>query len=813
MTFSIKDNNFYLDGNRIFLNSGEIHYFRIRRELWDRHLDEAVSAGLKAVSTYVPWAWHEAEEGVFDFDGDSCPEKDLNGWLRRCREHGLYAIVKPGPFILAEFRGAGLPDWFLEKYGEAVRMRTRQGARVMSDGVSLFNDDYSDKVRLWYDRIMPVIRSHELQSGGPVIMMQVCNEIGVFSWLARQADYGNRVKDRFISWVSEEYGSIDEVNRQWGTAYVSPGEIEMPPDGREPCASPADRARDNAWHRFWRRYYGDYLRMLGSMIRERGVTVPLYHNLPGWIYGNGYEFPVNITMYEDLFRDRSEIIFGVDHIPEFVSYRNLHDDRIINDITMAVQGDAPLFAAEFQSGSREYHVVTNPREMELFYKASIANGLKGWNFYMFSQGRNVSRRGYSGDTFYWFTPVDADGRRGSAWPAVEKMSRMTALSGDIIVNAGRRAEVCVLFYSHWYATELERPAGGAAGLTFVPSAIRRPAYFDGLLKALQVLNVDYDMADLGSSTAETLAKYRQVWVFATDEMDAKAQQTVAGYITGGGYAVIWPYLPDRETTQQPCTLLRDTIGVAPSGTEVTDSPLIDLFDLRDIKCSNPQVVFTPESLEGAEVIARTISGTPCGFEKRVGRGTVAFTGTWTGFDTEAHMEFYERLLDRSGSRLRNAASDSGFIITRQRFTGDGRGLLLAANYYNEEQSGRVTYSHPVTGEPVSMPYGGGEIQWPPLRAVLTPLCLQLTQGVTMLHSTSDLLGIRKEGNEIIMTLSGDRDQPGETVLEGPEAGRACRAIAGGIPAGINVNGGCIVITYSHLHGREMELRIAFDQKR
>lgn len=807
MRFSVKDNNFYLDGNRIFLNSGEIHYFRIRYELWDRHLDEAVTAGLKAVSTYVPWAWHEEKEGFFDFDGHSCPEKDLNGWLRKCKEHGLLAIVKPGPFILAEFRGAGLPDWFLDRYGEAVRMRTSRGVRVMSDGVSLFNRDYLDRVRLWYDHVMPVIRSHELQAGGPVIMMQVCNEIGVFSWLARQADYGNEVRKRFISWVAEKYRTVSEVNRQWGTAYGSFDEVDLPPDGRDQYSSPADRGRDNAWHSFWRRYYGDYLRMLSSLIRERGVTVPLYHNLPGWIYGNGYEFPVNITMYEDLFRGRSEIIFGVDHIPEFVSYRNLHDDRIINDITLAMQGGGPLFAAEFQSGSREYHVVTNPREMELFYKASIANGLRGWNFYMFSQGRNVSRRGYSGDTFYWFTPLDADGRRGSAWAAVEKMSRMTSVAGDIIVNSVRRAEVCVLFYPHWYATELERPAGEAAELTCVPSAIRRPAYFDGLLKALQVLNIDYDMADLSRASPESLARYRQVWAFATDEMDAPAQMTLAGYVTGGGHAVIYPFLPDRETSQQPCTLLRDTIGVTPSGTEVIDSPLIDLFDLHDIKCSNPQVVFTGDSLSGAEVIARTLSGAPCGFEKRVGNGKVIFIGTWAGFDTEAHMAFYEKLLVRSGARLRNATSENGFIIARQRFTYDGRGLLFVANYYNELLSGGVTYTHPSTGESVSLPMAGGQLLWPPLKAILTPVCLQLADGVTLLHSTSDLLGLGNEGNEIILTLSGDRDLPGETVLEGPETGRISRVEISGMPAEVKVIRGRRVITYSHGQGEQQVLKI------
>lgn len=83
-----------------------------------------------------------------------------------------------------------------------------------------------------------------------------------------------------------------------------------------------------------------------------------------------------------------------------MNYRNLHDDRIINDITAAMQGKKPLFAAEFQCGSREFHVVTNNTEMELFYKASVANGLKGWNYYMFSQGRNPERKGYSGGTFF-----------------------------------------------------------------------------------------------------------------------------------------------------------------------------------------------------------------------------------------------------------------------------------------------------------------------------------------------------------------------------------------------------------------------------
>ncbi|MBN1953339.1 MAG: beta-galactosidase, partial [Bacteroidales bacterium] len=190
MIFGIKGNNFLLNDKKVFLNAGEIHYFRIRRELWDKHLSSAKEAGLMAVSTYVPWAWHEAREGVFDFEGLSTPEHDLKGWLNSCQEHRLYCILKPGPFILAETRGAGLPDWLLDSYADKIRMRNRKGEVVASDGVNLFHPIFLEKVGLWYDRIMPFISKREISNGGPVIMLQLCNEIGVFSWLAHQGDYG-----------------------------------------------------------------------------------------------------------------------------------------------------------------------------------------------------------------------------------------------------------------------------------------------------------------------------------------------------------------------------------------------------------------------------------------------------------------------------------------------------------------------------------------------------------------------------------------------------------------------------------------------
>jgi beta-galactosidase len=811
MSFRISQGNFYFDDKKVFLNSGEIHYFRIKRELWGRHLEAARDAGLTTVSTYIPWAWHEPEENVFDLYGHSCPERDLNGWLEKCSASGLHCIVKPGPFILAETRGAGLPDWFLERFGEDVKMRDRSQAIVQSDGVSLFHPKYLEKVALWYDQIMPFIRDRETANGGPVIMMQVCNEIGVFSWLAHQGDYGGAVRVRFIRYLSEKYSNIDQVNMLWGTTYQDFSQVELPPDGRQPYASRVDRGRDYEWHCFWRTYYGDYLRMLAGMARERGVTVPFYHNLPGWIYGSGYEFPVNITMYDDLFGDKSEIIFGVDHIPEFVSHRNMHDDRIINDITRAMQGNRPLFAAEFQCGSREYHVVTNIREMELFYKASIANGLTGWNYYMFSQGKNPPRRGYSGATFYWFTPLTPEGKRTSAFPLVKRMSRIIRTSESIIVEAKRKADVCVLFYPPYYATELERPEDGASGLQFVASRIRRPAYFDGLLKALQVLNVDYDMVDLSKASSAILEKYRQVWAFCTDEMNAGDQQTLVDYARGGGNLVIFPCLPDREMTQKPCTIIREALSLEPFGKEVIDSPLIDIYDLKDIKCANPQIIYSEASLSGVEIIARTIKGSACGFEKPLGNGSLIHLGTWLGFDTEGHKPVYESILTKSGAILRQAAWSNENITVRERFTEAGSAILFIGNYYNEEQKGNVTYTHPGNGESISIPYADGEIVWPALYGVLTPVCLEIAEGIQILHSTSDILGVKETNGHIEITLYGDRDLTGETVIEGWNAGLVASASIEGQTVNVFRSGDRIVFIYNHIHKKDIILNIDIQQ--
>jgi hypothetical protein len=375
------------------------------------------------------------------------------------------------------------------------------------------------------------------------------------------------------------------------------------------------------------------------------------------------------------------------------------------------------------------------------------------------------------------------------------------------VEARRKAEICVLFYSPYYATELERPETGASELVFVASAIRRPAYFDGLLKILQVLNIDYDMADLRQTTAESLGKYRQVWAFCTDEMEGSAQQTIVDYARNGGQCIVFPYLPDRDLAQDSCTILRDAAGVSPSGKEIIESPLIDILGHADIKCANPMIVYDIQPHDEAEVVATTLKGTVCGFQKKLGKGILFHLGTWLGFDTEGHKPVYEAILDRSGAKLRNAHASHEMLTVRERFSAKGQAILFVGNYYNEDCTGQIHYTHPATDETISLPMIGGEVPWPALYGLLTPVCMPVAPGITLQHSTSDILSYSHEKGKLVFILCGDRDLAGEIAFEGAAAHQLQGATLDGIPVKPNTVGRFVVFTYSHRHHQEMVLSI------
>lgn len=117
--FEIRE-QFYLDGAPFKIISGAIHYFRVHPAYWRDRLEKLRAMGCNCVETYVPWNLHEPAPGQFRFDGGL----DLAAFLRTAQEAGLYAIVRPSPYICAEWEFGGLPAWLLA--GEDMPLRSSE---------------------------------------------------------------------------------------------------------------------------------------------------------------------------------------------------------------------------------------------------------------------------------------------------------------------------------------------------------------------------------------------------------------------------------------------------------------------------------------------------------------------------------------------------------------------------------------------------------------------------------------------------------------------------------------------------------------
>lgn len=157
----IKGKGIYLNGEKTQILSGAIHYFRVVPEYWEDRLKKLKNCGLNTVETYVPWNLHEPEEGEFCFDG-IC---DMERFFQTADALGLYVIVRPSPYICAEWEGGGLPYWLLCYKDLKPRCS---------------NELYFEKIKSYYNELMPRIKKHLFKNGGPIIAVQVENEYGSF---------------------------------------------------------------------------------------------------------------------------------------------------------------------------------------------------------------------------------------------------------------------------------------------------------------------------------------------------------------------------------------------------------------------------------------------------------------------------------------------------------------------------------------------------------------------------------------------------------------------------------------------------------
>lgn len=195
--------SFNIDGRRIWLVSGAIHYARTPHQLWRRRIRAAKEAGLNCIETYVFWNLHEPSPGVFNFAGDA----DLRKFVQTVAQEGLYCILRPGPYICAEWDFGGLPAWLHRVEG----MKLRQANGPFLEACARYLGAVFEQVKDLQVNDNPA-RTNNGPASGPIVMVQAENE-----WISHNPDQAEPYLGEIVRYLRESGCTvpINVCNNLW----------------------------------------------------------------------------------------------------------------------------------------------------------------------------------------------------------------------------------------------------------------------------------------------------------------------------------------------------------------------------------------------------------------------------------------------------------------------------------------------------------------------------------------------------------------------------------------------------------------------
>ena len=792
-TCRITGTAFNINGKESFLYSSEVHYFRIPKKFWAKHLQAVVDSGCNAISTYVPWSWHEFKEGTIDLTGRTHPERDLAGFIDLAAKFNLHVTLKPGPYVMAETTDQGIPQWLVDTYPETLALDD-QGNPWGPAFVSTVNAVFRKKAAAWLAVFAKkIVVPRQSRKRGGILMLQIDNEIGIFQWLGARGEYSKANIASWQAYLRREVPNVAKLSALLEKPIRSHADV-VPPSGM--CDSRREAVLYRLWHDYHRWLYGDYVTFLSGALRRAGVKTPFFTNIGGWVFGRAHEFVMNGTFHRETAKRNPDLLFGLDHIPEYVSPYNIHDGIVANQIAEELQRQrGPLYSAELQCGSREHGVQTYPAELGLFWRLCIIHGLTGMNFYMFSQGRNPRGRGSDGPLFYWYNAVDYKGNRQPTFQAVQELGEWLKSNGDMIVQSKRPSGVAVAFYPHLYETEFIVPTlqkqtkldAGKLGLSMDPVDFRNRSLFDGLIRILAKKSIPYSFADITARSVANLRTFDSLVVMANDVMDAATQTKLASYVKSGGRLVLYPMAPKFDRDFKPCTILADALGIKVTGRSTTNRVYMDALKDIPVACL-PNILASA----GARVLARDANNKVVGVEKKVGQGTVRYFGYFHNYTIEEHPDLWSAMIQFPQLR-RNAMADNDNLIVETRVV-DGEAVAFVGNFHRMPMSAHVRVRNPRGKGEVDL----GRIEVGSLIGLMLPVQAKLSPTLDLVFAHGELLSrpstSLRAGSGSRFTLRGPAGSAG--VIERRSKKPVKRVTIDGKPAACTARGDVVRVTYT-----------------
>jgi beta-galactosidase len=762
----LRDGQLWINGKSELVFAGELHYFRLERRVWKERIAQAKGMGCNAIASYVPWIIHEPVEGEIDLVGRVWPENDLGAFIDLVHEAGLWFIPRPGPFVMAEMKNEGIPYWVYTKFPDAVPVSFR-GEKATSATLDYLHEGFLAVAKAWYAAVMPIFASRLVTAGGPVIALQLDNEVGMLSWVTNQPDLSENALCGFAEWLGKRY-KADELKARY------------PFDLNDVAARQAAFRHPDAGYAlpFWRDFSGwtrakiaRYVAKLRGFAEDFGVVgVPFIINIHGSGGGRGLTFPIGIHHLFEAYTQTPGYWPGSDHYIGELTCDNAADLYLINAFMRAVRRpEQPLAAMEFEVGNGDYGDSGQRRysnaAADFKVRLSLAQGNRAINYYLLAGGRNPvlkppagdgsERAAITGERHGFAAPISPEGALDYTYHGLAETTRICrAVADNLATMEEVLDDLAIGFLPDYYATDFTYP-GPIAELVGKLEGARYP--LTTMTRALLEAKLAFSAVRLDVDPAKPWPKL--ICVSPALHLDADVQRRLVHHVEKGGNLLVYGDFPFLDLEGRPAKVLAEACGVR-RGPELKDVvrhyyPSVAKTELWP--GSSEQRVWRMTTFEGlgpsTRPILQSVDGHVCGFDASVGRGKVIAIGCEYGL----HPPFVRALLDLVSLKRQFPSSDDGVtgVLQSVMQNADGESFVTLINLDWTPKT--------VTVGAIASPYKSiaAKVDLGPRQAKLLPRGVRFS-GYGLTLATTEI--VRAEGSRLTFRGDGDVIFAGEADL-------------------------------------------------
>ncbi|UYP47189.1 hypothetical protein NEF87_003474 [Candidatus Lokiarchaeum ossiferum] len=657
----VSQKTIYIGGKPVFLLSAEMHYYEISADLWQENISKLKNGGYNAISIFIPWAFHETEEGKIDFNS---PKKNIAQLFDICKANEMYILIRPGPRNTHHGKFEYLPKWLFTNYPEIIDLDVNGTQAVFGENkkpiVAPLHPKYMEKVKTWYEIINRFVQKYQFPQGN-IILYQIDDEF-TFNVESQYFSFGfHPIYNEFYqNFLKKKYLLVQALNEIYGEHYLTFEEINppYPPKQNYTHEYSFELLPFLDWLEFKEWVISEFISILVEFVRDNEIFIPIYLNI------NSYKSPINTQhqlTHNNVLYEGSNVVIGFNFLPEvFHSQVNVNCFTSWHIEWLKSHFHNPPFIAKFQeySEKRPYKQLNT----HTLFQLSLAHGIRAIS----SNIKNDSTLN---------GPIQI-----ARSLEVKKLHNFIKTNENVIRSLVKSYDALSVAYYHPY-TRLKSKGDIFNSLNFGFSMDyeQLKINYKNYLQLLTKYFIHYDVIDLHQITGVEMAEKPYIMLYYLGWMEHETMVLLQEYVENGGKIISFGDIPMyNEYFEEDRTLYSLYFAKAKEELNITDVIWIGREHSETILHINKLYSYNLEFIQNAQILAHSDDGKRIhAFSRHYKMGKVIHSGIMVSSHIDS-VDMLSKLFEDINFPTKNVSA-SGECVVIQNLAPNEERLITVGN--------------------------------------------------------------------------------------------------------------------------------------